>query len=217
MIHLQGIKLVNKFLETIWKERDAIEILNTLDPKVVKDVVDILTEAQGVIRVVGVGKSALVAKKFADTMASIGYVVEFNTAEDLAHGGLGKLQTLDVVIFISKSGNTSELSPALDFCCANRIGFICVMCDIPPETKLMENRVGNGYVRRNRFHWVCANYMGYLVTLPNTKEADPYDVIPTSSYAMMNAFFDGIAMEMFGNISKENIVAMHPGGTFGKS
>ena len=208
---------MDKFLKTIEKEQEAVEALAYLDPNVVKDVVDIITEAQGVIRVVGVGKSALVAKKFADTMASIGYVVEFNTAEDLSHGGLGKIQTLDVVIFISKSGNTSELSPALDFCCANRIGFICVMFDIAPETKLMENRVGNGYTRRNRFEWVCSNYMGYLVKLPCVKEADEYDLIPTASYAMMNAFFDGIAMEMFGEISKDKIVAMHPGGTFGKA
>lgn len=204
---------MHKFLATVAAEVEATRSLFNLNHQMVKDFVDILREAQGVIRVIGVGKSALVAKKFADTMASIGYVVEFNTAEDMAHGGIGKIQTLDVVIFVSKSGNTAELSPILDFCCANRVGFVCVMCDPPIQQASPDS---SGYVRKNRFAWACANYMGFLVTLPAVKEADPHDLIPTSSYAMMNTFFDGVAMEMLDDLPKENIVVNHPGGTFGK-
>lgn len=205
---------MHKFLATVAAESDAVKNLFNINHDVVKDFLGILTEAQGVIRVIGVGKSGLVARKFADTMACLGYVVECNTAEELAHGGLGKIQELDVIIFISKSGNSQELSPILDFCCANRIGFVCVMCDTN-DPEMPSGR--GGYVRANKFAWACANYMGYLISLPCPKEADTYDLIPTSSYAMMNAFFDGVCMEMMGEIEKENITINHPGGTFGKT
>lgn len=205
---------MHKYLATIGAEAEAIRLLFDFPHDKVKDFIDLLVEAQGVIRVVGVGKSALIAQKFADTMACIGYVVEFNTAEELNHGGLGKIQALDLIVLVSKSGNTQELSPILDFCCANRVGFVCVMCDTN-DPEMSNGR--SGYVRANKFAWACANYMGYLISLPCPKEADTYDLIPTSSYAMMNAFFDGVCMEMMGEIEKENITINHPGGTFGKT
>ena len=207
---------MQQFLKTIGAEAEAIRLLFDINHQTVKDFLAILTECEGVIRVTGVGKSGLVAKKFADTLSCLGFVAEFNPIEDFNHGGLGKLGSLDLVILISKSGNTRELFGLLDFCCANRIGFVCVKSDgVKNDTASI--CVSVGYVRGSKFDWACANYMGYLVSLPNPPEADKYNLIPTTSYAIMNAFFDGICMEMMGDISKERIVINHPGGTFGKS
>ena len=101
--------------ETIALEGEAIKRLESaIDDNFVK-VIDLILTAKGRLIVAGIGKSANIANKMVATFNSTGQPAVFLHAADAIHGDLGNIQKEDVVICISKSGNTPEIKALFPF------------------------------------------------------------------------------------------------------
>ena len=101
--------------ETIKLEVDAIKKLeDSIDDSFVR-VIELILSAKGRLIVAGIGKSANIANKMVATFNSTGQPAVFLHAADAIHGDLGNIQKEDVVICISKSGNTPEIKALLPF------------------------------------------------------------------------------------------------------
>src|SRR3990172_1806469 len=96
-------------------EADAIEgLIERLDGSF-SDAVDIIFESKGKVIVTGMGKSGLIGKKIASTLASTGTPAFFMHPAEASHGDLGMVSSEDVVIAISNSGETDELIGLIPF------------------------------------------------------------------------------------------------------
>ena len=95
--------------QTIALEGDAIHHLATLLTEDFSRAVSCILEADGRVVITGIGKSAIIASKIVATLNSTGTPAIYMHAADAIHGDLGTIQQNDVVICISKSGNTPEI------------------------------------------------------------------------------------------------------------
>lgn len=99
-----------KVVELLRLEASQIErIVGRLAPEKIEKSVDLLLRCPTKVIVTGVGKSAIIANKIADTMTSTGTAAVFLHSSDALHGGLGIIAKDDVVIALSNSGETDEL------------------------------------------------------------------------------------------------------------
>ena len=96
-------------LDVIDKEQFAISGLRSSIDQSFLDVVDLLYSSKGRLIVTGIGKSAIIGQKIVATFNSTGTPAVFMHAADAIHGDLGLILDDDVVICISKSGNTPEI------------------------------------------------------------------------------------------------------------
>src|SRR5262245_105657 len=115
--------------ELLDKQRTyANHFLNTLDIAETEKILNTLLQCRGVIIFTGVGKSGLVAKKIAFTMASTGTRALFLSPTDALHGDLGMVSEQDIFVILSKSGESDELLqliPAIRNKGASIIGIVC--------------------------------------------------------------------------------------------
>jgi len=161
----------------------------------------LVTDKPGHLWVTGVGKSALVANKFASTMASIGFQVSYMDPIEFVHGGAGRACSIDSVLVISKSGNTAELTPVLELC--KKMGV---------ETYgLSMAAVGVATM----FDLYCVSH----TRLGTTREGDAFNLVPTASVIAFLTFLDAVAMECMDVVmdKPEQFKAIHTGGTIGKT
>jgi arabinose-5-phosphate isomerase len=147
--------------------------------------------------IVGIGKSAIIAKKLVATFNSTGQPAIFLHAAEAIHGDLGSIQKKDVVLCISKSGNTSEIKQV--------IGYI----------KEMKNKIIS----------LSGNPKSYLAKQADIfldasveKEACPYNLAPTSSTTVQLVIGDALAVSLLKcrDFSEEDFARFHPGGILGK-
>lgn len=195
MSNIQAILNIAK--KTIETEGEAIyNLTSLLNDEFAKTVTCILT-SNGRVIVTGVGKSAIIASKIVATLNSTGTPAIFMHAADAIHGDLGTIQKNDVVICISKSGNTAEI-------------------------KALVPLIKRG---KNKLIGMTGNMDSYLVkqadfTL-NTyvkKEACPNGLAPTTSTTAQMVMGDALAiclLELKGFDSKD-FAQYHPGGALGK-
>jgi arabinose-5-phosphate isomerase len=182
---------------TILTESEAISNLtNYLDDNFVKSVETIFA-SKGRLVVTGIGKSAIIAQKIVATLNSTGTPSLFLHASEAIHGDLGMVQPDDVVICISKSGNSPEIKVLV------------------PLLKRFNNKLiaitGN-----------VTSFLGkeadYTLNTYVEKEACPNNLAPTNSTTAQLVIGDAIAvclMEMR-NFSAEDFAKYHPGGALGK-
>lgn len=105
------IKCVAK--KVVSDEAEAVRnLLNYIDEDFEK-VVKLIYESKGRVIITGIGKSAIIAQKIVATLNSTGTPAVFLHAADAIHGDMGMVQHEDVVIFVSKSGNTPEIKVLL--------------------------------------------------------------------------------------------------------
>ena len=146
--------------ETILLEVDAIsKLLNRIEDDFV-NVINLILNAKGRLIVVGIGKSANIANKMVATFNSTGQPAIFVHAADAIHGDLGNIQNGDVVICISKSGNTPEITALL------------------PLIKNMGNSIIALAGNMNSF---LAKESDFALDVSVEKEACPNNLAPTSS------------------------------------
>lgn len=192
--HKALLELAKKTVET---EGNAIlNMVNQLDGQFA-DAVDCIYKAEGRVVITGVGKSAIIASKIVATLNSTGTPAIFMHAADAIHGDLGTIQQKDVVICISKSGNT-------------------------PEIKLLVPLIRSG---GNKLVAITGNTESYLAEksdfVLNTyveKEACPNNLAPTTSTTAQLVMGDALAiclLELRG-FSSRDFAKFHPGGTLGK-
>jgi len=183
--------------QTITNESEAIRnLVNLLDHQFEKAVQCIL-ESNGRVVVTGVGKSALIASKIVATFNSTGTPAIFMHAADAIHGDLGTVQKNDVVICLSKSGNTEEIKMLI------------------PLIK----RGGNTLIAiTGNMDSVLAKQSHYALNTYVEKEACPNNLAPTTSTTAQLVMGDALAISLLQlkGFSSEDFAQFHPGGALGK-
>jgi len=174
--------------------------ISQLKSKLTDDFTMSVTEilnSDGRIIVAGVGKSANIASKIVATFNSTGQPSVFLHAADALHGDLGNIQKNDIVICISKSGNTKEIKLLV------------------PLIKKLGNKIIS----------ICGNLNSYLAKESNfcldvsvEKEACPNNLAPTSSTTAQLVMGDALAVCLLElrDFSDEDFARFHPGGILGK-
>lgn len=162
-----------------------------------KNTVEFIHSIKGRVIVSGIGKSAIIGMKIVATLNSTGTPSIFMHATEAVHGDLGIIQDNDVVVLISKSGNTSEIKDLLPFLKNTGIKLVAISSD------------KNSFLVNN-----CDFFLNSFIK----KEACPNNLAPTTSTTAQLVIGDALAIclsELKG--FKENDFAkFHPGGSLGK-
>ena len=155
----------------------------------------ILKCKNGKIIISGVGKSGIIARKWAATFSSTGTPSFFLDAANASHGDLGQITSNDIVILISNSGESDELKNIIQYTSRNKnINLIGITS------------------QRNSLLYKNSD-VGFL--MPNIKEAGPENIVPTSSTSAQLALGDAIAISCMRekNFTKFDFKKIHPGGS----
>jgi arabinose-5-phosphate isomerase len=183
--------------ETIVLEVEAIKRLeNAINDNFVR-VIDLILNAKGRLIVAGIGKSANIANKIVATFNSTGQPAVFLHAADAIHGDLGSIQKEDVVICISKSGNTPEIKALLPFI----------------------KNMGNAIIAlTGNMDSFLAKEANFALDVSVEKEACPNNLAPTSSTTAQLVMGDVLAVALLAckNFTDKDFARFHPGGTLGK-
>lgn len=187
---------------TVEIERDGLDALATalMDGTALSDAlvatVEAVRKAPGRVIVSGMGKSGHVARKIAATMASTGTPASFVHPAEASHGDLGMIGTDDLVLALSNSGETRELSDIVNY---------CARFDIP----LVAITSGAGSS--------LANAADYLLLLPAVEEACSVTRAPTTSTTLMMALGDALAVALLRGrgFNSDDFKTYHPGGKLG--
>ena len=183
--------------KTLTLEAEAVsQLITYLDGDFAK-VVELIYECKGRVIVTGIGKSANIANKMVATFNSTGTPSIFMHAADAIHGDLGIIQKDDVVICLSKSGNTSEIKVLV------------------PLIKRFENLLVAIVSNQDSF---LAKQADYVLKASVSEEACPNNLAPTSSTTAQLALGDALAMCLLDlrGFSSEDFAKVHPGGSLGK-
>jgi arabinose-5-phosphate isomerase len=183
--------------QTILDESEAIaNLINLLNEDFTK-AVNFIHSSNGRVIVTGIGKSANIATKIVATLNSTGTPAIFMHAADAIHGDLGNIQKNDVVICISKSGNTPEIKVLL------------------PLIKNYGNKVVAITGNINSF---LGTHADFVLNSYVEKEACPNNLAPTSSTTAQLVIGDALAVCLLekNNFSSKDFAKYHPGGSLGK-
>jgi arabinose-5-phosphate isomerase len=192
------ISNAEKVTELLRLEANAIEhAASRLDPESVEKALNLITECDGKIIVIGIGKSGVIAQKIAQTFTSTGTVAIFVHPSDALHGGLGVVRPGDVVIALSNSGETDEILAILPTLKQREISIITI--------------VGN-------LDSTLARHSDVVLDASVDKEACPLNLAPTTSTTVALAIGDAIAMTLMESrgLTAEEFAANHPAGRLGK-
>jgi arabinose-5-phosphate isomerase len=183
--------------QTIIAESNSIAgLVNYINEDFEKAVSKIF-ESKGRLVISGIGKSAIVAQKIVASLNSTGTPAIFLHAADAIHGDIGMVQADDIVMIISKSGDS-------------------------PEIKVLVPLIKNF---KNTLIAICGNMASYLskcadIVLNTTveEEASPYNLAPTSSTTAQMVMGDAICISLMTlrGFNSEDFAKFHPGGTLGK-
>ena len=195
------LKVVKKPIDVgrrvLTEEKNAIEsLISSLDDSFNKAIEEIL-KVKGKVVVTGMGKSGLIGKKIAATLASTGTPSFFLHPAEAIHGDLGMISKEDLVLAISNSGETPELLAIIPT--IKRWGNKIVSITNNPESTL---------AKESDIH----------LFLNVKKEACPHNLAPTSSSTATLALGDALAialLEMRG-FTPEDFARLHPGGSLGR-
>ena len=155
----------------------------------------ILNYKNGKVIISGVGKSGIIGKKWSATFSSIGIPSFFLDASSASHGDMGQITTNDIVILISLSGQSVELKNIIQYVSRNK-NIKLIGITSKKESLLYKN-----------------SDIKFL--LPSVKEADPGNIVPTSSTTIQLVLGDAIAIACmrFNNFGKLDFKKFHPGGS----
>lgn len=172
------------------------EVAGKLDANFAK-AVKLLSECQGKAIVTGIGKSGIVGRKIASTLASTGKPAFFLHASEARHGDLGMVSEQDVVILVSNSGETDEMLdilPSLRLRGAKTIGIIG-----NPESTL-------------------GHKCDIMINVGVSSEAEQNNLAPTTSSTAALAVGDALAIVLakIGQFQPEDFAKLHPSGALGK-
>ena len=178
-------------------EADALDDLSrSLDGAFVK-ALDLLEGTAGRVIVTGMGKSGHVARKIAATLASTGTPAYFVHPGEASHGDLGMITRDDAVVALSNSGETAELADLIEY---------VTRFDIPLVA--MTRRDGSA----------LADAASVALVLPESAEACPMGLAPTTSTTAMLALGDALAVALLERqqFSADQFQVFHPGGKLGQ-
>ena len=184
-----GKNVIDCEIKALKKLRSSIG--NTFD----ETVKTILNCKNGKIIISGVGKSGIIAKKWAATFSSTGTASFFLDASNASHGDMGQITSNDIVILISLSGETNELKNIIQYTSRNK-NIKLIGITSKKESLLYKN-----------------SDIKFLI--PFAKEAGPGNIVPTSSTTIQLALGDAIAISCMKHkkFDKLDFKKFHPGGS----
>jgi arabinose-5-phosphate isomerase len=184
-------------LRTLDTEAESILGLKTFIDGNFIEVVKLIHFSQGRVIITGIGKSAIVAQKIVATLNSTGTPSVFMHAADAIHGDLGIIQHNDVVICISKSGNTPEIKVLV------------------PLIKAGGNKL---IAMAGEMTSYLATHADFVLNTTIQKEACPHNLAPTSSTTAQMAMGDALAVCLldYKGFTGNDFARFHPGGALGK-
>ncbi|WP_343560653.1 KpsF/GutQ family sugar-phosphate isomerase [Sphingobacterium sp.] len=190
-------EIKNIAIQAIQEEAKAVAALAQYIDDDFVTVVNKILHLQGRVVVTGIGKSAIIAQKIVATLNSTGTPSIFMHAADAIHGDLGIIQQHDLIIAISKSGNTPEIKVLVPFLKQTKNTLVAL--------------VGNtaSYLAKNA---------DYILNTTVEKEACPNNLAPTSSTTAQLAMGDALAvvLQECRDFTDQDFAKYHPGGALGK-
>jgi arabinose-5-phosphate isomerase len=192
-----SVSITQIALRTIELEANSVAGLLPFIDADFEKTIGILANCKGRIVISGIGKSAIIAQKIVATLNSTGAPALFLHAADAIHGDLGMVQDNDVVIIISKSGESPEIKVLVPL--------------IKNAGNIIIGMVGNlaSFLAKNS---------NYILNTTVQQEACPNNLAPTTSTTVQLVMGDALAvclMEIKG-FKSEDFAKFHPGGSLGK-
>ena len=183
--------------ETILLQSESISNLANLIDDDFANTVNLIYNSKGRVIITGIGKSAIIATKIVATLNSTGTPAVFMHAADAIHGDLGLILEDDVVICISKSGNTPEIKVLV------------------PLIKNAKNKMIAITGNKDSFLGIQADY---VLNAYVEKEACPNNLAPTTSTTAQLVIGDALAVCLLDirGFSSRDFAKYHPGGALGK-
>jgi arabinose-5-phosphate isomerase len=178
-------------------EAEAISHLSSLLTQDFSDVIELIYNSKGRVIITGIGKSAIIANKIVATLNSTGTPSVFMHAADAIHGDLGLILEDDVVICISKSGNTPEIKVLVPLIKHAKNPLIAITGNTESFLGQQADYVLNTFVE---------------------KEACPNNLAPTTSTTAQLVMGDALAVCLLHlrGFSSKDFAKYHPGGALGK-
>lgn len=192
-----SVKRIADAKEVLDLEASALQSLSDCIDDSFSEAVGHIVDCKGRIVFTGMGKSAIIASKLAASFNSTGTPSLFMHAADAIHGDLGMVQEEDVVICLSKSGNTEEVKTLIPLIKARGNTLIGVSAD------------SSSYLGSNATT---------LLLTPVEREACPHNLAPTTSTTLQLALGDALMVAALNekNFSETDFARYHPGGSLGK-
>lgn len=189
--------IISHAKKTIAEQARAIANLENLVDEDFAEAVQTIHNSNGRVIFTGIGKSAIIAAKIVATMNSTGTPAVFMHAADAIHGDLGNILTDDVVVCISKSGNTPEIKVLV------------------PLIKSFKNTLIGITANKDSFLGLEADY---VLNAYVEKEVCPNNLAPTTSTTAQLVIGDALAVCLLNlkGFSSKDFAKYHPGGALGK-
>lgn len=184
--------------DVLQKEAKGIEdLIHSIDADALEKLIGLLEDCKGKIITTGCGTSGTAARKIAHTLNCIECPAFFLSPSEALHGGLGVVQSEDIVIFFSKGGHTEELEIMADACMKKNATVIAV-------TEAADCSL--------------AKKSGLLFQIKTEKEPDAFNMLATASTLNVIAVFDAVAITIANRkgYKKEQFLLIHPGGAVGE-
>jgi arabinose-5-phosphate isomerase len=190
-------EIIQFAIQIIDNEANAIDKLKAKLDDDFAEVVAMILENKGNLVFSGIGKSAIIAQKIVATMNSTGTTAVFMHAADAIHGDLGIVREGDIVVILSKSGETPEIKVLV------------------PLIKLRGNKIVAMVGNRQSY---LASQADFILDVTVDDEAIPGSLAPTSSTTAQLVMGDALALILMRcrGFSTDDFAKFHPGGALGK-
>jgi arabinose-5-phosphate isomerase len=194
---VNSAEIIERGRTVIRMERDALAALGARIDESFANAVNLLAAAEGQVIVSGVGKSGLIGQKVAATFRSTGTPANFLHPTEAMHGDLGLVGPSDVALFISKSGETDELTPLAEQ--LKRFGVPMIVITGAVDSFL-------------------ARQADVFLDASVVDEACPTTDAPTTSTTVALALGDALAVALLSakGFRREDFARLHPGGSLGR-
>lgn len=193
----KNVEIIQFATQIIENEANAINSLKAKLDDDFAETVALILENKGNLVFSGIGKSALIAQKIVATMNSTGTTAVFMHAADAIHGDLGIVREGDIVVILSKSGETPEIKMLV------------------PLIKLRGNKIVAMVGNRQSY---LAAQADFVLDVTVDEEAIPGSLAPTSSTTAQLVMGDALALILMKcrGFSTADFAKFHPGGALGK-
>jgi len=183
--------------DVIEQEAATVANLKNMIDSNFAEAVSLIFKSKGRLVVTGIGKSAIIAQKIVATMNSTGTPALFMHAADAIHGDLGMIQDNDIVMLLSRSGNTPEIKVLVPILKMRRNKMIAMVSDTQSYLAQQADIIINAYAAH---------------------EACPNNLAPTSSTTAQLVMGDAMAVALLEcrGFSPSDFAKYHPGGALGK-
>lgn len=194
---IHNAQIVKTAIETIKIEAQTVAALVHQINEDFIAVINCLFQCKGRIVVTGIGKSALVGRKIVATFNSTGTPAIFMHAADAIHGDLGIILPEDIILCLSKSGETAEIKALLP---------------------MFKSRGNSLIAMTSRANCYLAEQADFFLHTPVSKEADPNNLAPTASTTAQMVMGDALATTLLQlrGFNANDFAQLHPGGLLGK-